>query len=124
MDFSFKGKLNSINVVDRSTGIIAAAIVSCPLFETDIDALFKFMPAPAIDLTIGAGDKQITVFRCEMKSARESCTKEGTFVYVNFAGPLTERFSEKTGSVVGEQLDFMLSMNPEENQPALPDVGE
>lgn len=114
MEMTFKGKLNSISVVDRSTGVIANAVVSAPLFEIDVDAFFKYLPSKKIKLEIKAGNKNIAEMECEMKGAREAISKEGTHLYAAFQGKLTEEFIKRAGTVVGEQLDFMISMDTDD----------
>lgn len=121
MEMRFKGILHAKKSTDTATGLTGTAQVNCPLYETDVEALFKYHPAK-ITLTALAGEKVVGMVKGRMSGTRTTVTKEGTFLYLNFEGVVDKDF-QHLDSAVGESLDFVIEMVPEEQeQPELGDT--
>ena len=120
MEHSFQGKLASTKVADMSTGVMASAGVSTPLFEQDVEAFLRFMPATALKLKVSMGGKEVTEIDCKMSGAREATTKDGTFIYATFRGEYSRSF-DKLFSLCGEKMTFTMTLDPEEQELALED---
>jgi hypothetical protein len=118
MNYTFIGTIVSAKQVARSTGRVFQLQVSTPFFElTNAEEFFAFMPATQILLDVGPKGKPATVrIECEVKSAREATTKDGTFLYATYQGSLDEAVVGKIGALIGEQQEFTMELPPDEQE--------
>lgn len=118
MNYTFIGTIVSAKQVARSTGRVFQLQVSTPFFELDnADEFFAFMPATQVQLDVGPkGKDPIARIKCEIKSAREATTKDGTFLYATYQGALDEAVVGQVGTIVGEQQQFRMELPPDEQE--------
>lgn len=118
MEYGFNGTLVSSHQAALKSARVHRIQVSTPFFElTDAPAFFRFMPASKVELSIGpVGKPPMVTLTCELKTAREATTKDGTFLYATFQGGLDEKIAGKLGGVVGEQLQFRMTLPPDEQE--------
>jgi len=115
METRFSGILHAKRSVDKATGLSGTVQINCPLFDGSVDVveLFKFHPAGKTELRAFAGDKEVGMLTGRMRTTRTTVTKDGTFIYVSFEGSVDNGYN-KLDHVLGEHLDFTLSMDPDE----------